>query len=72
MAAEKLKKFLKEMAQNPVTQQEYLRDPKKVMDAHGVAAEHQQMILGGNIDALGKVLGSTDTCPVLLIHNYKK
>lgn len=72
MSNDKLKDFLKRLAQDPSLKQRYLADPKQVMTENGIDAAHQDMILSGDSSGITKVLGSTDAICITHINGYKQ
>ncbi|MFN4291039.1 MAG: hypothetical protein ACK4E7_09205 [Permianibacter sp.] len=72
MTNDKLKDFLKRLAQDPTLKKRYLADPKQVMTENGIDAAHQDMILKGDSAGISKVLGSTDAICITHINGYKQ
>ena len=68
----KLKDFLKNLAQDPKLKQRYLADPKKVMTEQGVDAKHQDMILQGDSAGITKEIGANDAVCITHISGYKQ
>lgn len=68
----KLKEFLKNLAQDPKLKQRYLADPKKVMTEQGVDAKHQDMILQGDSTGITKELGVSDAVCITHVNGYKQ
>ncbi len=68
----KLKEFLKNLAQDPKLKQRYLANPKQVMTEQGVDAKHQDMILQGDSAGITKELGISDAVCITHINGYKQ
>lgn len=71
MTQKVLTDFLKTLAQDPAKKREYLANPQKVMDAHGVDPAHQKMIMDSDMDSLKKVLGP-DATLIMAVGAYKQ
>ena len=68
----KLKEFLKSLAQDPKLKKRYLADPKQVMKEQGVDDRHQDMILQGDSAGIAKELGVSDAVCITHISGYKQ
>ena len=71
MSQKVLSDFLKSLAQDPAKKRDFMENPTKVMDAHGVDPAHQKMIMDSDMDGLKGVLGS-ETTLIMAIGAYKK